>query len=52
MLCVFILPPKEGLFVINFMPFAQRTRVVFVRHEIQFPGCPRDQPAGKQMISA
>ena len=35
---VFILPPKEGLFVINLMPFTQRLWMVFVRHEMQFRG--------------
>lgn len=38
MLWLFILPPKEGLFVVNFMPFTQGFDWIFVRYEIQSPG--------------
>ena len=33
MLWVFILLPREGLFVINFMPFIQQLGMVFVCYE-------------------
>ena len=38
MLWVFILPPREGLFAINFMPFYPGAFNGFCCHEKQFPG--------------
>ena len=49
MLWVFILLPRKGLFVFNFMPFTRGLWTGFVCHEKQFPG---DRPTEKQMISA
>ena len=49
MLWVFILPPREGLFVINFMPFTQGLWMVFVCHEKQLPGgVPGVDPRGSK----
>ena len=39
MLWVFILPPRKGLFVVNFMPFTQGLWMVFICHEKQPSGC-------------
>ena len=39
MLLVFILAPRKGLFVINFVPFTQGPWMVFVCHEKQPSGC-------------
>ena len=49
MLWVFILPPRKGLFVNNFMPFTQELWTFFACHEKQFRGgVPGTDPQGSK----